>query len=368
MYIICNSVNIFSITLINSSCRSYLKRKRLIKEFIVFHVNYREYIEIKNGKFYIEHNSMFHDIIFLIPLYNIIISTDTVAICYLSRSNSFFKNNTINKSYSYNNCIYFKLSYLKYLHLHSTIFRFCKFTDVYNKIKKNQIEIESKNICKGSYYKDKYSLVTTVYKRNNLQSQLEHFYNQSKPPATIIVIHDRNLVSVPYRIYNILYIHTINFPAGFYFRYLMALLSPENDILFYDDDWFPCDTKSHEEWIKRNQYNKQMYFGHHSMSKNGIRWCGTPLIIHRKWLYLIWYNKIYEPRAAEDGHLSFTLLLFCNIKCKQKSIKFLKYKYDNLSSSKINIKKNFWNEYTSDTKNSINSSYILKTKKEFSIF
>lgn len=82
----------------------------------------------------------------------------------------------------------------------------------------------------------------------------------------------------------------------------------------------------------------------------------------------MWYNKIYETRMAEDLHISFSLMLFCDIKCKMKKISGLNYKSDDLSSSNINLSKTFYNDYTINTLKEINSSYIFFIKRKYNIY
>lgn len=229
------------------------------------------------------------------------------------------------------------------------------------------IKINEDSICKSLNYSNNYSLVTTVYKRNNLLSQIKYISQQSHPPKHIIIVHDRNIVNVTFNRDDIIYVHTINFPAGFYFRYLISLLSPENDVIIYDDDWFPYNKTSHSIWIKKTIYSGEGIYGHHCGSKNGLRWCATPLLIHRKWLILLWYNSIYRIDAGEDGHISFSLYLFCKIKCIKEAIVGLVYKKDNLSSSK-SPSKTFWERYTNYEKKKIGSYYINNIKKMYNIY
>lgn len=333
----------------------------------------RKKIKIIKNIFFIEHNSIYDDILFLIPLYSIIIKTKIVVICSddvnINRNINIMKR--VENYTTYNNCIYIDIDFIKYLQIHSNIFRFCKYIDVYNILRNKTVNYFFKNIkiCKESNYTSNYSLVTTIYKRNNLQQQLKLFLNQALPPKYIIIVHDRNYIKLPNNKYEIIYFHTINFKAGYYLRYLLSILSPENEVIIYDDDWFPYNNYSHFNWI--NSINEVGYglFGHHSASKNGIRWCGTPLIIHRKWLYLMWLNDLYEPIVAEDGHLSFSLLLLCNIKCITKKIHGLNYKSDYSSSSAIlNISKSFWTDYTNNVLHKINSSYVLSIKTKYNIY
>lgn len=339
--------------------------------FIVLHVKNRYNYNISPSAYYIEHNINYDDILFLIPLYNLLVKSKIIVICNNSKRNrmSSIKLFRIRSYTTYKNCIYIERTYLKYLHLHTKIFRFCKFDNVYNIFKKKKILFNNISVCQNEKYSTNFSIVTTVYRRNNLKNQINTFLNQLVPPQHIIVVHDRNIINVPYDNYDILYIHTINFEAGFYFRYLLSLLSPENDIIIYDDDWFPSNRLSHIEWINKMQKGGKEIYGHHSGIANNIKWCATPLIIHRKWLYLIWYIKIYEIKGAEDGHTSFSLLLLCNIKCKQQTIIELKYKHDNLSSTKnFNVSKSFWQDYTMDVKKKNNSMYLYDIKNKYHIY
>lgn len=269
-----------------------------------------------------------------------------------------------------NECIYFDLSFLIYLHLHSNIFRKCDFTNIYNiLLKKYNVEYENEKICKKLTFTHFYSIITTVYKRNNLKQQILLFLNQTLPPKYIIIAHDRNLVKVSYTNFNIIYFHTINFKAGYYFRYLLSILSPTNEVLIYDDDWFPYNKSAHLNWINDIKNEGNFFFGHHSSSKNGVSWCATPIIIHREWIYLMWLYDIYETKAAEDGHLSFSLLLLCNIQCKSKKINGLNYISDNLSSSStLNISKSFWNDYTIKILNKRKSVYVYNIKRKYYIY
>lgn len=127
------------------------------------------------------------------------------------------------------------------------------------------------------------------------------FLNQSIPPNSIIVVHDRNIIKFHYHHYSIIYVHTLNFAAGFYFRYLIALLSPENNLIIYDDDWFTHNNFAHERLMNKFKNSEGNYFAHYTGSSNGINWCATPLIIYREWVYLMWYYKIYEVNWAEDA-------------------------------------------------------------------
>lgn len=153
---------------------------------------------------------------------------------------------------------------------------------------------------------------------------------------------------------------------GFYFRYLTALLSEDSNVIIYDDDWFPYNKFSHSNWIllfKKNKKNKIV--SHHIGSIDGMKWCATPLIIYRKWLYLMWYDKLYDENTAEDGHLSFTLLLLCNIKCTRIAIKDLYYEND--KSNKQHNSSFQWKTYISYIKNRINSTSISNIKNVFQI-
>lgn len=349
-----------------------IKNKLIVSHFIIFHIKNRNKIRITSSLYFIEHNSIYDDILFLIPLYSIIINTQLIVICSeevrVSRSIKFFskiKNYTI-----YNGCIYFNIIFLRYMQLHSDLFRFCKFLNVYDILQNNRHNYANENerICKTFKYSQNYSIVTTVYRRYNLKQQVNVFLNQTLPPKYIIVVHDRNIVKVLSQNLDIIYYHTINFQAGYYFRYLVSILSPENQVIIYDDDWFPYNKSSHSKWINEINSEGSGLYAHHSASKNGIRWCATPLIIHRKWLFLMWFNDIYEKRSAEDGHLSFSLLLLCNIKCKTKEIYGLNYKSDSFSSSRINISKLFWSYYTSNISIKINSSYISHIKHKYNIY
>lgn len=178
----------------------------------------------------------------------------------------------------FNNCIYFNITFLKFLHIHSNIFRLCKFSNVYKLLQNKKLKYNNESICKSDDYKYNYPIITTVYKRHNLQQQLDLFYNQTFPPKHIIVVHDRNIIAVQYQHYNIIYYHTINFAAGFYFRYLTSLLSPDNDVVVYDDDWFPYNKSLHFNWINKIMVRGKGIFSHHTGRKNGLTWCATPLI------------------------------------------------------------------------------------------
>lgn len=369
-----NNIKLDKITIIEkklSFSNSHYYDKQIDKYFIIFHAKNRRNIKISKDIYFIEHNYIYDDFMFLIPLFKNIIKTKVVAICSdENNSRSRIKSvNNIKNFTIYNECIYFDIYYLKYLQIHSRIFRFCTYKNVLNILYNNYIipYIEYYNICREYNYSYNYSIITTVYKRNNLKQQINLFLNQSIPPKNIIVVHDRNLIKIPYNDYDIIYFHTINFPAGFYFRYLIAILSPENDVIIYDDDWFPYNKNSHLKWINKINSVGNGFFGHHSASKNGIRWCATPLIIHRNLLFLMWLNEVYEVRAAEDGHLSFSVLLLCNIKCKTERMHGLNYKYDKLSSSGINITKSFWKDYTYYISQKINSTYILSIKNKYKI-
>lgn len=339
--------------------------------FVIFHVKNRNRINISGSAYFIEHNNLYDDILFLIPLYNIIIKSKIIVICNNKRYYGIKRINIMKfKNYTtHNSCIYIDISFLKYLHLHSSIFRFCKFDNVYNVLKEKKIVLNNLSVCKNEMYSTNYSIVTTVYIRNNLRKQIISFSNQAVPPNHIIVVHDRNIINVLYQNYKIIYIHIINFKAGFYFRYLLSLLSPENDVIIYDDDWYPSKKLSHLQWINKIQKGEKAIFAHRTGSRNGIRWCATPLLTHRMWLLLMWYNDIYETRAAEDGHLSFSLLLLCNIECRKEKINGLNSKKDNLSSSKyVNVSKTFWYDYTNDVKKKINTSYSNNIKNKYQIY
>lgn len=346
--------------------------KYIQTHFIVFHVENKKRINISGSIYFIEHNTIYDDILFIIQLYSILIKSRIIVICnnYNNNRIDYINIYRIKKYSTISNCIYIDIIYLKKLHLHSNIFRFCKFDEVYNILKNRKIIFNKIRICKNEKYSQNFSIVTTVYKRHHLEKQISFFLNQSIPPKHIIVVHDRNIVKLSHENFDIIYIHTINFQAGFYFRYLMSVLSPENEVIIYDDDWFPYQKLSHIKWIDEINSAGDGLFAHRSGRKNGIRWCATPLIIHRKLLLLMWYIDIFEVRAAEDGHLSFSLLLLCNIKCKQIKIKGLKDIVDKLSSSKpLRIPAHiFWSNYTIDVKNKINSSFTNNIKKEYNIY
>lgn len=343
--------------------------KQIINYFIVFHVKYRKKINITRSIYFIEHNSIYDDLLFLIPLYNIIINTKIIVICSENKKKRKVKIFSLIFRYIlYNNCIYFNITFLKWLHIHSNIFRFCKFNKVYQILQNSDLKYNNDSICKTYDYKYNYSIITTVYKRNNLQQQLDLFFNQTLPPKHVIIVHDRNMIKVQYQLYNIIYYHTINFAAGFYFRYLISLLSPDNDVIMYDDDWLPYNKSLHLNWINKIKVKSKGLYSHHTGNKNGLTWCATPLIIHRKWLYLMWYHDIYESRIAEDAHLSFSLLLICNIKCITERMNGLNYKYDNLSSSKSNISHSFWQDYTIHTLKQLNSHQIMNVKEMYNLY
>lgn len=102
--------------------------KNIENHFIVFHVKNRNNINISQTQYFIEHNSKYDDILFLIPLYNILIKSKIIIICddIIHRRNRIKLYFKVNNYTTYNNCIYFNISFLKYLHIHSNIFRFCK--------------------------------------------------------------------------------------------------------------------------------------------------------------------------------------------------------------------------------------------------
>lgn len=363
--------NIPQITLIEKR-NKYIRNsfKKVENHFIIFHSLNRRTIYISKSDYFIEHNSDYDDILFLIPLYNIIIKSKLIIICdFILNNNEKIKILDRVRNYTIiNNCIYFDIIFLKYLHIHTNIFRFCKFSSIYRILQRKEIYYTNYSICKNIHYSHNYSIVTTAYRRNNFIIQMKYFQNQSIPPKHVIVVHDRNIVSVPYYQYNIIYIHTINFAAGFYFRYLISLLSPENDVIIYDDDWIPFNQSAHSNWLDKIVESENTFFGHHAGYKNGIIWCATPLLIHRKWIYLAWYNRIFETKTYEDGHLSFSILLLCNITCKRIRINGLLYKRDNLSSSKVNVSKNLWNDCTNDVKKKMKSTYIQNIKHIYNIY
>lgn len=375
--VIINEVNVYEdrFTLIemrNTFNSKASNIKNLDNHFIVFNINNKNNIKITTSIFFIEHNSIYDDILFTIPLYNIIIKSKIIVICNDSVDNQYIYIITKlvkNKNYTtYRSCIYIDITFLKLLHLHSEIFRFTKYSIVFNSFKYGRIFINYSRICKDYHYTYNYSVVTTLYKRNNLQKQIHFFNNQVLPPKHIILVHDRNIVNISYSKYDIIYYHTLNFEAGFYFRYLISLLSPDNDVVVYDDDWFPINEYSQFKWISKIKQKRNGLYCHHNGEKNGIRWCATPLIVYRNWLYLMWYNKIYYEKAAEDGHLSFSLLLLCKIECVREVIEGLEYKNDNLSSSKEYIYNKLWNDYTLYIKNVINTSYIIDLKQKYYIY
>lgn len=341
-------------------------KKDINSHFIIYHIKNRYKIKVSKDIYFIEHNSIYDDILFLVPLYSILVKAKVIMICsddtYRRRIK---KINRIKNFTIYNKCIYFDIDFLKYLQIHSNIFRFCNFKNVYNTLLKNRIEYNTGKyrICKKVNYSYRYSIVTTVYKRNNLKKQIDLYKSQTIPPKSIIVVHDRNFINVHCEEYDIIYFHTINFSAGFYLRYLISILSPENEVIIYDDDWFPYNISSHFNWINKLNLLHYSFFGHHAGYVNKLRWCATPILIHRKWLYLMWFNDIYETRVAEDGHLSFSLILLCNIKCKMEVMNGLMYKEDSLSSSKNIIKTIFWTYYTYNVTKRINSPYIKNTKR-----
>lgn len=345
--------------------------KYIENHFIIFHIKNRKYVNLSSKIYFIEHNTVYDDILFLIPLYSILIKTKIIMICknYVHEkvANIFsFRRNNYTTS---NNCIYFDITFLKYLHLHSNIFRFCRFDEVYNLFKSKRVIISNNStVCASKKYSMNFTIVTSVYRRKNLIRQINSFLNQTVPPKYIIVIHDRNFINVLYNNLNIIYIHIINFIAGFYLRYLLSLLSPENDVIIYDDDDYPSNKQSHMKWIYNMNNGEKKFFGHRSGYKNGIKWCATPMIIHRKWLLLMWYIDIYDERIAEDGHLSFSLLLLCNVKCRKEGMNWLNHIKDKLSSSKhIIVSKKFWHEYTVEINKKINSSYSHKIISKYHI-
>lgn len=337
---------------------------------VVMKKNEMQNISYSNNIYIIEHNLLYDDILFLVPLYNIIVKASAAIICNRTLTESEFysiKNLNIINATTFKHCIIINIPYLKFLHLHSNLFRLCNYSEVYKKIKNNQISITYNSICNGSNYSLNYVIVTSVYRRFNLNKQIQLFNSQSAPPKHIIVVHDRNIIKMNETLNNLLYIHTVNFAAGFYFRYLIALLSPEDNVVIYDDDWFPMNISSHFTWISKMKNINNKIISHHTGSKNGIVWCATPLIIYRKWLYLMWYMSIYNENAAEDGHLSFSLLLLCNVQCRRLAIEDLHYKHDKLSSSKRFITSNLWKNYTRYIKNNINSSSISFIKSKYFI-
>lgn len=364
--------NITLIEMRNKFSINFQDQKHIDNHFIVFHTNKKRIIQNITSIYYIEHNSIYDDILFIIPLYSIIIKSKIIVIC--NDSIDYYKIYDFskiikNKNYTtYHSCIYIDITFLKLLHLHSNIFRFTKYDTVYNTLENRRVNINYHKICKDYNYSNDYSVVTTVYKRKNLNKQIYLFRNQVLPPKHIIIVHDRNIVNISYPKNKIMYYHTINFNAGFYFRYLISLLSPENDVVIYDDDWFPMNNYSQFNWISRIKSNINGLYCHHNGQKNGIRWCATPLLVHRNWLYLMWFNRIYYEKAAEDGHLSFSLLLLCKIECVKETINGLEYKNDNLSSSKKYIYNKLWNDYTLYIKNMINTSYIIHIKQKYHIY
>lgn len=323
---------------------------------------------ISSSYLFIEHNMMFDDILFLIPLYNIIIKSSITAICSgcFSASNiqeSYYHAYTHNFSLN-QNCLYFNINYLKLLHIHTNMFRKCSFNAIYDKFKNNDRKIRKFNkICNNDKYTTHYSIVTTIYRRESIYDQINYFTKQTIPPSNIIVVHDRNFIVFNYNITaQLIYIHALNFVAGFYFRYLLALLSSDEDIFIYDDDFLPKNKKVHEEWLKSIRKKNYGIYCHRSQSIESIRWCATPLIIKRKLLFLEWIYKIYEPTQAEDGHLSFSVLLLCNISSNIMKMKGLTNIKDNLSSPRKKLNTNFWLNYIRYIREEFNSTYIIYTK------
>lgn len=342
------------------------------KHIFIFRLKNKQRVKIFPSIFYIEHNFMFDDLLFLVPLYNILVSTKLIVLC--SNNENYpsiytVKSRLLSKNYStYSNCILLYLDYIKLLHLHSNIFRLCNYSDVYTAFHNNRVQLTYRNICRSQSYNNKYSIVTTVFKRNYLKEQLLLFSKQTLPPEHVIVVHDRNVIQLTKDIINrLVYFHTVNFAAGFYFRYLVSLTSFENNVIVYDDDWFPYSKFSHEIWLSRISVSKRTITSHHTGLRNNLKWCATPLIMHRKWMYLMWYDNIYDKNALEDGHLSFSLLLLCDIHCQQRAIEGLKYRSDNLSSSKNYITSSIWNNYIRYIENRINSSDISHIKSKYHI-
>ena len=86
----------------------------------------------------------------------------------------------------------------------------------------------------------KFSLLLTVYKRSNIEKQLEAIYNQTIKPDYLIVFQNENNVSIEYlkKKYNFIHVKS-DYNTKYFGRFSYCLNLPVDICIIMDDDIIP---------------------------------------------------------------------------------------------------------------------------------
>ena len=180
----------------------------------------------------------------------------------------------------------------------------------------------------------KFSVLLTVYKRSNIEKQLESIFNQTIKPDYLIVFQNENHISIEYLKEKYNFIHVKSDYNTKYFGRFSYCLNLQVDIcIIMDDDIIPAKNcfKNYLEQcinlngiiggngrpINRDNINFKRF--NINYDETGIRpskkvdfvghlWC-----FKKDWLYYMFSIKPFTFDTGEDMHLCFTSKILGNI-------------------------------------------------------
>lgn len=179
-----------------------------------------------------------------------------------------------------------------------------------------------------------FSVLLTVYKRNNIEQQLESISKQSLKPNYIIVFQNESHISLEYlkNKYNFIHIKS-DFNTKFFGRFTYCINLPVDYCIIMDDDIIPgnkCFETYLEQSMKLNsiiggngrptnteQKNVECFYS--TYEEIGIRkskkvdFVGHMWCFKKDWLYYMFSIKPYTFETGEDMHLCFSCKIKGNI-------------------------------------------------------
>ena len=223
-------------------------------------------------------------------------------------------------------------------------------------------------------------VVLTQYKRNNLEAQLKHVYNQTIKPDYLIVFQNENHVDISNIKKKYKFIHVLSdYNTKFFGRFAICFTYPVDICIILDDDMIPgknCFANYINQCIKLNGIiggNGRIAFNNKNKLKLfndvGIRndsllvdfvghlWC-----FKKEWLYFMFSIPPFTYDTGEDMHLCFTSKILGKIPSyigKQKkeedmsdifynklaNDKYSSFKSENNKKIRFNVEKHFIEKY-----------------------